>query len=149
MWEMFSLKVPFDSLTFTSQIAAALQSNELPQFAPEWDVPPPIQDVVKECLGLEPDWRPDFDEILEELIQIAEGFPSLHPIVIKKWKQNGQSEMSDRDTAAQLLRQNLTRLEKREADIMEQIQALTVSLHQVRDQKNQITQHPGDSLHDV
>merc|ERR1712107_742694 len=49
VWEMFSLKVPFDSLTFTSQIAAALQSNELPQFAPEWDVPPPIQDVVKEC----------------------------------------------------------------------------------------------------
>ena len=135
---MLSLKVPFDSLTFTSQIVEALENQELLPFEPEWDVPLALQEVVRGCTQQEPEWRPSFDEILQVLMQLAEGFPTLHSLVIKKWKQNGQVEWSDQDSAVHLLQQNLHDLEQREVDILQQIEALQASLQTVREQKNQV-----------
>ena len=137
---MISLQVPFAELTFTGQIVEALQADWIPSFHPTWEVPKALQNLTIACLQRESKERPWFDEILIELLCIAEGFPSLHDLVILKWKEYGHERASlpVLENKKLLLQQNLRQIAAAEEEVHQQIALLQASLKKMQTQKSAV-----------
>jgi uncharacterized protein YlxW (UPF0749 family) len=148
---MMSLQVPFAELNFTGQIVEALQAGWKPSFHPTWEVPEPLQKLTIACLQRESKERPWFDEILIELLCIAEGFPSLHDLVIFKWKEYGheRAALPVAQNKKLLLQQNLRQLTATEEDFRQQIAFLQTSLEKVVNQKSEIVSELSNLLPNV
>ena len=146
-----SLQVPFAELNFTGQIVEALQAGWKPSFHPTWEVPEPLQKLIIACLQRESKERPWFDEILIELLCIAEGFPSLHDLVIFKWIAYGHERafLPLEENGKHLLQQNLHQLNATEEEIKQQIAFLHLSLEKVKSQKSAVVSDLAVLLPDI
>ena len=132
---MFSKTLPFTEFRWTAQIITALQQNQVPKFESRWGVPQPLEELILLCLQPDPLKRPRFEEIVDRLLVIAEDIPSLHQVVLAKWKEHGHNK-ADSDTATHslLLDQNLERLAQQEGETLAQIEQLQLSLIRIQQQ---------------
>eukprot|EP01098_Paradermamoeba_levis_P008906 TRINITY_DN3677_c0_g2_i1.p1 TRINITY_DN3677_c0_g2~~TRINITY_DN3677_c0_g2_i1.p1 ORF type:complete len:359 (+),score=58.10 TRINITY_DN3677_c0_g2_i1:467-1543(+) len=71
MWEMFSRKIPFSELRWTSDAQDKIAAGERPEFFPD-HAPPPMIDLIRRCWDAVPSNRPSFPEIHQQLLAIKD-----------------------------------------------------------------------------
>lgn len=79
LWELITLKIPYDNMT---PLQAALGVRQGFRLAIPPDVHPGLSELIEQCWDEDPDVRPDFAEIIEQLEDILQQVQA--PMVVQR-----------------------------------------------------------------
>jgi len=146
IWAVFCRQIPHHHCTFTSQIMESLRSEERLQFPIELDVPEELIDLVHACCHRPYQDRPNFEQIVRSLIQVAEGMPSLNEPVSRLLKTFGSNRALVTRTKESITKyqmdvidKKIHRIDEKERSLQEQLRQIQENLKELELQRQQLT----------